>query len=443
MFSIILAGIFTIGIIIFIHELGHYLAARAVGIHVHRFSLGFGPILFRWHAFSTEWALSLLPFGGYVKMAGMADAPMEGEEVDDEALLPPEKLFRNKSVGKRLLAIVAGPLANLILALLLSIATLHYQGEQIIPDTLLSGPTAGSPAAEAGIVAGDRIVAWDGVAVDNWNQLFVLINDSDESTFNFTTERDGELRDISLNLVDGNGDPVLSGLGYTLDCRVGKVLKDGPADQVGLRHGDRILNVNGKEVTFFSEISEIINSIPEEEVHLVWEREGELLEGTVMVQAADVPDPEEEGRLMKAGRIFYEPYRDWRPYKFSESISLGSQQVFLWSKVTLSWIGKMIAGQGNKDSVGGPITIFRAAGEMARWGFNRLLTFIAFFSTQLFLLNLLPIPVLDGGHIVFLTLEGAGVPMSETWRIRLTTVGMVLILGLMAWIVVLDIVKLF
>jgi regulator of sigma E protease len=439
---ILLAGAFTISFIIFIHELGHFLAARAVGIHVHRFSIGFGPVLLKWRAFSTEWALSLLPFGGYVKMAGMVDAPGEGEVPDDEDTLPPESLYRNKAVWQRLTAIIAGPLANLILALLISMILIYQEGEPIYPGTWLGDPVAESPAAAAGIQRGDRIVSWDGVTAGNWNELGHLVNDAGSTRHRISLMRDEAVLEVELDL-GGGDDPASSGLVPILDNRIGNILVDGPADLLGLETGDRIVAINGETVRFFDRISEIVNGSAGVELAIEWDRDGQRFQGSITPAVTQIPDPENREKMIEGGRIYYEPYLEWRAIGPGEAIKSGAAQVGYWSTMTLGWLGKVFTGRGDKESVGGPIQIFRTAGEMLRWGFGRLFTFIAFFSTQLFLLNLLPIPVLDGGHILFLGFEAVGRPVSEEIRMRLTMVGLAVMLGLMAIIVLLDILKVF
>ncbi len=439
MISILVAGFFTISLIIIVHELGHYLAARAVGIHVHRFSLGMGPILLRWNAFSTEWAISLLPFGGYVKMAGMEAAPMEGEAVVEESTIPPEALFRNKGLPQRFFAIIAGPLANLILAILLSVGLLWHGGEPIYPGSFIDTPPPGTAAAVAGAERGDSVLSLDGEAVVNWNGLDELLRSASGSEHTMLIDRNGT--ELALSLVwnfEGEDQPEL-GLRPLLDNRVGKVLRGGPAAKLGLERGDRIVEIAGNSIEYYDDIAVVVNANPGNALDIIWERTGNRMEGQVTPEAADVPDAENGDQLKTVGRIFFEPYIEQRPVSFGEALAGGTGQVIYTAQLTIGWLAKMVTFRGDRESVGGPILIFKTAGEMMRWGFGRLLIFIAFFSTQLCLLNLLPIPVLDGGHLVFLSLEALKIPVNENWRLRLTMVGMFFLLGLMALIVLKDI----
>lgn len=439
MITTVLAMVFTLGLVVLVHELGHFLAARSVGIHVHRFSIGLGPVLLRWRGLGTEWALSLLPFGGYVKMAGMLESVGEGETPPEEALLPPEALYRNKPILARLWAIVAGPLANLLLAVALSTGIYAVKGFPIIPDVILSEPPADTPAARAGLLRGDRVVALNGEAVANWNEFAEQLSKGGAGSYRLGVDRAGERLEILLELTatDGRFDP--TGLSVLSDNRVGRVLKDGPADRLGLATGDRILELDGKPVAYFDEIASIVNANPGRALPIVWERAGERRTGSITPELAQVPDPADEDKVIEAGRIYFEPYSEG-----TEAVGLfaaakyGSLQVLFTAQKTLDWLGKQLTFRGSKDAVGGPILIAKVAGEMARWGWDRLLGFIAFFSTQLFLLNLLPVPVLDGGHVLFLLLEAVRLPVREQWRMRLTMVGMALLLGLMLFILVLD-----
>jgi len=439
MINTILAMIFTLGLVVLVHELGHFLAARSVGIHVHRFSIGLGPVLLRWRGLGTEWALSLLPFGGYVKMAGMLEAVGEGETPPEEAALPPDRLYRNKPIPARLWAILAGPLANLVLAVVLSTGIYLVQGFPIIPDVVLSEPPAETPAARAGLARGDRVLAMNDEPVANWNEFAERLSQGGAGDYRLAVERAGQRLELPLTLTAtaGRFDP--TGLSVLSDNRVGRVLRNGPADRLGLATGDRILELDGRPVAYFDEIAAIVNASSGRALAIVWEHEGQRREGSITPELAQVPDPADEDKVVEAGRIYFEPYSEGtEPIGFFDAVKYGSLQVFYTAQKTLEWVVKQVTFRGSKDAVGGPILIAKVAGEMARWGWDRLLGFIAFFSTQLFLLNLLPVPVLDGGHLGFLLLEAVGLPVREQWRLRLTMAGMFLLLGLMLFILVLD-----
>jgi len=432
MFTTLLAGAFTIGLIIFVHELGHFLAARAVGIHVHRFSIGMGPVLLRRKWRGTEWALSLLPLGGYVRMAGMELAPMEGGDVDESAL-PPRTLFRHKSLGARFLAILGGPLANLVLAALLSVGLFLHGGETIYPTTWLDEPPEGSPALEAGIQRADRLLTVAGEAVENWNDVDRLLQNAKGSDIELALRRDD--RTLQFHL-PSSPDQASRGLLPLFDNRVGQVLKGGPADRAGIGEGDRILAVAGKPVRFFEDIAEIVNARAGEETTIRWDHAGKIREASLMPEASEGPTSDGAGE--KIGRIFFEPYLESRALGLWASVKGGLARTLGYVVMTLSFLREAFLFRVDASAVGGPIAIFQMAGRMAGWGLENLLFFIAFFSTQLFLLNLLPIPVLDGGHIVLMIPELFGRDLSEKLRLRVTQAGMVLLLGLIVLVVFND-----
>ncbi len=428
----LLAGIFTIGIIVFVHELGHFLGARAVGIHVHRFSIGMGPVILRLRWIGTEWALSLLPLGGYVRMAGMELAPMEGGEFDETAL-PADSLYRNKSLGARFLAVIGGPLANLILAALISIGLLWSGGETIYPTTWLSDPVEDTPAAALGIQRGDRLMRIDGELVSDWNAVDRILREGEVSPVAIEVDRAGRTLSLSIQRpVEGAG----WGLIPLFDNRVGRILAGGPADEAGLREGDRIVEVEGQPVHFFEDIAEIINGRAGQETQVSWEHDGTLVEAIIVPEASETPNP--DGSVETIGRIFFEPYLASRPIGLWGSITGGLDRTFGYVAMTLAFLKEAIFFRVNADAVGGPIAIFQMAGQMAGWGMENLLFFIAFFSTQLFLLNLLPIPVLDGGHILLMIPELFGREVSENLRLRLTQAGLVLLLGMIVLVVFND-----
>ncbi|MDP6418132.1 MAG: RIP metalloprotease RseP [Candidatus Krumholzibacteria bacterium] len=430
MLMTLFAGIFTIGLIVFVHEMGHYLMARLSGIHIHRFSIGFGPVLYRFHRWNTEWALSLIPLGGYVRIAGMMEATLEGPDMD-ETELHEQQLFRNKGRFSRLSVLLGGPLANLLLALLLLFSVFLASGDPILPTTTLDEIPEESVAAQAGLMEGDRILLAKGQNLANWNALLELLPNEGPVSLNLRVQR-GE-RTLAFTLEADEGE--FLGLIPLVDNRVGKVLRGGPADEIGLCRGDRIVKVNGEEVRAFNEIAERINVSAGSPVALVWLREGERFEASVTPREDSLPGSGGDS----IGRIFFEPYYERRDLGVPASFQRAIAGVSYTVRGTLLFLGKLLSGGLGSDAVGGPIQIFKYAGQSAAWGLGTLLTFIAFFSTQLFLFNLLPIPALDGGHLLLMLPEFVGIKISETWRLRLTQAGTLILIGIMILVVFQDI----
>jgi len=456
----ILAFVLTLGIVIIIHELGHFLVCKWTGIYVKTFSIGFGPKLLRKRYGETEYALSVVPFGGYVKMAGEGvledvqdtatgqDAlyPIGTEEGDREAALrddpiPADRHFRNHPTWQRLAVILGGPFANLLLAFVIYTANVLASGLMVIPVTEVGVVLPDTPAAAAGIRSGDEILAVDDRPVETWDEILqfslqpILEADAEATagtSVTLTLRRDGEeiTRDLTPHRRDG-----IWRLGLEPgDTRVGLVQKDGPADRIGLERGDRVVSVDGRPVRSFGEIARIINAGAGREIVVAWERDGRRIEQAVVPEAAEVlPDS-------TIGRIYFDRLYETRRVGLGTALSIGISATGRTITATVSALTNLF--DIGLDSVGGPIRIGQVAGEMLRWSFGHLLQFIAFFSVNLFLLNLLPIPVLDGGHVVFILIEMIfGRQVDQRVQAIATQVGLILLLLLMTFVVVVDFVK--
>lgn len=454
--STLIAFVMTLGIVIIIHELGHFAVCKWTGIYVKTFSIGFGPKLLRRRFGETEYALSIVPFGGYVKMAGegvmeeIQDTgtgqahkyPIGTEEGDllaaqrDDAI-PEHRHFRNRPAWQRLAVVAAGPVANLVLAFVIYTATVLSTGNLLLPVTTLGTVEEGSAAAAAGLMAGDRILSVDGVAALVWRDVtgpLAAAVDQDAGTartVRLQVERDGAQLEIDYApaLVDGSWT-----LGFEpADTEVGLVQKGSPAEEIGLRRGDRITALDGVPVSTFNQIAVKINDSVAVPVRISWLRDGVPFEATV------VPEPYELLPDSVVGRIYFERNYVSRPVGLVRSVSIGASAT--WRSVT--WmIEQFRERRFDMDDVGGPIRIGQVAGEMLRWSLGRLMQFIAFFSVNLFLLNLLPIPVLDGGHILFILYEMI-LRRQVPQRIQAiaTQVGLIVLLLFMTFIIVKDVLK--
>lgn len=455
----IFAFLITLGLVVIVHELGHFLFCKLFGVYVKTFSIGIGPKFLRKRWGETEYALSAIPFGGYVKMAGeglmeeIQDTgtwqerkyPLGTEEGNAEAAgqddhIPPHRHFHSKPAWQRLLVFVAGPLFNLGLAFVLYTGLVLGNGLQNIPFTRVGAVQPDSPAATAGFAVGDRITAVDGRAVGDWGAIqdaFVpLANRRATATppVTVTVQRDGSAVDLNLQpQLEADTGAWSVGL-EPWNTTVGLVQKGGPADHLGLRQGDVIVSVDGKPVTAFSQIAGIINERPSEPTTLVWERDGRQLSGQVTPEMTEITP----GTNM--GRIFLEPYYSYDKVGLGQAVQLGWQRTVDTIKVTVGVLGDFMKRKLGLDAVGGPLRIGQAAGEMLRWSFSHLMYFVAFFSINLFLLNLMPIPVLDGGHVLFLLLEvvRGGKPVPERLQAIATQMGLIILLLFMTFVVVLD-----
>jgi regulator of sigma E protease len=454
--SVLIAFVVTLGLVILIHELGHFSVCKWTGIYVKTFSIGFGPKIFRRRFGETEYALSIVPFGGYVKMAGegvmeeIQDAgtkeqyhyPIGTEEgnqlaADRDGDIPSERHFNRRPAWQRLSVVVAGPLANLILAFVIFTSYILTSGLMIIPDTTIGGVEPESPAAVAGMLVQDRVIAVDGQAVEIWSDIALnLIAAMDvqgaESPIAVTIERGGVQSDLMIT-------PRSTEHGWLLgiepsDTRVGLVQQGGAADKIGLQRGDRIVHLNGHEISAFSQIIEQVSENPGNEIRIVWTRDGQTMEAMVVPETVEVaPDS-------MAGRLNFERYFESRSVSLGEGIERGWQAT--WNTVT-GIVGSLpLIFQSGMDAVGGPIRVGQVAGEMLRWSFGHLMQFVAFFSVNLFLLNLLPIPVLDGGHVVFILFEViSGRPVPQKFQAIATQVGLIVLMLFMITVIVKDVLR--
>ena len=457
-----LAFLLTLGTVVVIHELGHFLFCKIFGVYVKTFSIGIGPKLVKKQWGETEYTISAIPFGGYVKMAGegmmeeIQDTgtldsrkyPLGTEEgnleaADMDADIPPERLFFNRPAWQRLLVFVAGPLFNLVLAFLVFTILNLVHGLSFDPVTTVGSVAESSAPAEAGVAVGDRVVALDGQEVTSWDEAWSDLfrrdpaKDDGRTDFVLTLERDGSTFDVNLPLPQPGGEGVQYYDLESANTMIGRVQKGGRADRVGLRQGDVITHVDGQEVTSFGMIARIINERPGQETEVVFQRDGQSV--TCLIE----PELDEVAPGVTKGRIFIESHKESRRMGLLDGLKMGYRQTLFTTQYILNSLKGLITGEVDRDSIGGPLRIGQAAGDMLRWGFDRLMNFIAFFSVNLFLLNLLPIPVLDGGHVVFLLVEvlRGGKPVPERVQAIATQLGLIILLLFMTIVFFVDIWK--
>ena len=458
----ILAFVITLGLVVIVHEAGHFLFCKLFGVYVKTFSIGIGPKLLRRRWGETEYVLSAIPFGGYVKMAGegmmeeIQDTgtweerkyPLgteagnrEAKGLDDD--IPSDRHFFCRPAWQRLLIFIAGPLFNLVLAFVIYTGLIAVNGLQIIPFTSVGVVKDGSPAAEAGFVVGDRIVAVEDHEVETWTDVELGLVPLDRRELGstpavrVTVERDGGLTDLTVQPVYLDTLRAWSVGLEPWNTTVGLVQRGGPAAQLGLKTGDVIESVEGIPVTSFGAIARVINDRPGQEIEIKWWRDGQPMSGRVVPELTEV----EPG--VSVGRIFMEPYFAYERVGLLHAASLGYSRTVGTIEITVGVLRDFVRRKLGLDAVGGPIRIGQAAGEMLRWSFAHLMHFVAFFSVNLFLLNLMPIPVLDGGHVLFLLLEvlRGGRPVPERMQAIATQMGLIILLLFMTFIVVLDVWK--
>jgi len=345
MLTSILSFIFVLGLLIFVHELGHFITAKLVGIRVERFSLGFPPRMFGFKYGETDYCISWLPLGGYVKMSGMID-----ESLDDTIKGEPWE-FASKPVWQRSIVISAGSIMNFITAIVIYAGLVYFNG-----------------------------------------------------------------------------------IGEPVGATVGEVLSGKPAETIGLQVGDVITEVDGQPVQTWEDLTHVIHSKPNVEIEIAWRHGDEILSSKV------VPELQPENHI---GLIGIAPKIEVREAGFVESVKYGASNTYSILKLTVTSLKKIVTGEESfKKSIGGPIVIYKLTSESAKRGIATLMAFTAFISLNLGFFNLLPFPVLDGGHLVLLLLEGImRKPLPVKTRIVIQKIGMAFLLALMIFILINDLTR--
>jgi regulator of sigma E protease len=436
----LVAFIVALGILIIVHEYGHYLVARLCRVKVLRFSVGFGRPLALWKrgADGTEWVIAAVPFGGYVKMLDEREGPVEPHEA--------HRAFNRQSVGKRFLIVVAGPLFNFLFAILVYAGLFMYGLPEARP--VLAEPAPGTLAAAAGLHAGTTVRAIDGEPVATWQEVRwrVLQGALQREPVRLETEDEsGQVTTATLDLRDFSSDAVetdvleLVGLRLyrpPLEPVIGMLVPGGPADRAGLKEGDRIVRADGQPVGSWESLVAAVRARPGTPLRLTLER------GEVSLTIEVVPDAvaAADGRIGRIGAAPRLPAshadRMLIQVQYGPLASLGkavakTADIALFS---LKMLGKMLLGEISWKHLSGPVTIADFAGQSAQMGWISYVTFLALISISLGVLNLLPIPLLDGGHLMYYAIELIkGKPVSERVMELGQRVGLALLLVMMAF----------
>ncbi len=436
--QMLVSFVVVLGVLIIVHELGHFVMARLAGVGVERFSIGFGPVLWRYRGKETEYCLSLVPMGGYVKMVGDDENPLEGGR---GATVDPAKAFNGKPIGARFLIVFAGPAMNFVLAVVIAAFMFMIVGRPVAP-TVVGRVTDGGPAAQAGIKTGERIVAVDGKAVPYWEDLARVVTASSGRALQMTVQGPAGERTVSLTPTatkrkDLFGDEQTVweiGASPYLPASIGDTVAGDPADKAGLKSGDVVVSLEGQPVLSWDELAERIHQRVGQPTRLEVKRGSETVELTVTPKKGKITGP--DGKDMEVGLVGIRPGGVATMVR-SNPISAAWEGLAWSSDVTLKTaIGlyKIVVGQLDRSNIGGPIQIAKTAGEQARQGIVSLALFTAVISVNLFLLNLLPVPMLDGGHLLFFAFEAVlGRPLSVRKREVAQQVGFALLMLLMVF----------
>lgn len=445
----IVSFVVVLGVLITVHEYGHFWVARRCGVKVLRFSIGFGTPLLRWRdKHDTEFVVAALPLGGYVKMLG---------ESPDQDLSEQERAesFAHKSVMQRIAIVAAGPLVNLAFATLIYWLVFVIGVSRVVPTIGEVEPD--SIAALAGIQSGQEIVAVDGAPVHTWGQvnlaLFKRLGDSGDLQLrvrakNSPYESDHTLK-IERWLASNEMVSPLSELGFKpyrprLPVVMRDILPDSPAARADLRVGDRILGVDGKDVRHWADWVDKIRANPDKPMTVEVDRAGRR-EVLTITPASVTEEGKTFGRIGAAAEPQELPANMKREVRYGplEAVPEAIAKTGDFIALTLKAMGKMITGTLALENLSGPVTIAKTAGDSARFGWEPFLAFMAYLSISLGVLNLLPIPVLDGGHLMYYAAELVkGRPVSERTQVLGNMIGLFLLVTFMGLAFYNDIMRL-
>ncbi|HLA09576.1 MAG TPA: RIP metalloprotease RseP [Pyrinomonadaceae bacterium] len=441
-----LAFIFILGAAVVLHEFGHFIVAKLFKIRVETFSFGFGPRLFGRKYGHTDYRVSAIPLGGYVKLGGdESNAPLEGAGATD---IPQEEMFNLRPRWQRILVALAGPVMNILTALAIPMAAALMYGIPATPAPVVSTVFRGGAADAAGLKPGDRIVAFNGTEHPKWDIIRGDALLSPGQPLPVVIERDGQRIPLTITptaqVEDGETAGFLDFVPDYGDLPVilREVEPNTPAAEVGLRSGDRVLSIGGESIRSAEHVTQYVRDHKSEPITLTVERNGQRLEYTARTRSLP-PDgrerlgikPDEEVPLQAAGLM--------------SSLSYAVDSNIEILRLTAKAIGQVFAGQRSaRNTLSGPIGIYNAASNsVERLGWAGLFAMLGFLSLNLGIFNLLPIPVLDGGAIFLLLIEGAlatiGLKLSMGVRERIQQVGFVVVILLMVFVITNDVVKQF
>ena len=427
----ILSFIFVLGVLVFVHELGHFLAAKRVGIRVLKFQLGFNPTIFSFRRGDTEYGIGALPLGGYVKMAGESPEENRVGKADE---------FLSKSKWERFQVLIMGPLMNILLALALTTVVL-YQGA-LVPEyedqpAIVGTVTPDSPAARADVRPGDHLVAVADRRVDNWEQFLFAVAQRPNREISIGVLRDGveTTKRITPEVMkeDTRYEIGVIGVRPNVHPHVPSVVAGEPAERAGVKAGDVIVAVDGEHIAFSSELRDAIAKKPNQEITLSILRDGTAV--SVPVKTV------QRGSIGWIGISIQDAFKTIKPGAL-EAAKMGVKKNIEWSGLILQTLWGLLTLETSPRQLMGPVAIAQLSGESAQIGWIALFSLMASISLNLGLLNLLPIPVLDGGHIAIMALEGvARRDFSLRVKEKMLLAGFVVLMMLMVTVIYNDLTR--
>lgn len=429
MLTTLVAFVFLLGVLIFVHELGHYLMAKRIGIRVLTFSLGFGPKIFGFRRGDTDYCVSAIPLGGYVKMAGETpDEPRSGQ--------PDEFLSRTK--WERFQVLIMGPAMNIVLAVVLTAVVLMFGAE--VPayedqPAVVGSVSAASPAERAGIRPGDRIMAVGGQAVSTWGDVFVKVGAKPNRELAITVMRDGRTLHLwAKTISEGKFDVGDIGVMPDVHPHVIEVAPGSPAEKVGVKRGDVIVSVNGERMTFEWQLAPIIAKYSNTPITLALLRSGRPI--------VLYPTPAGPPGKAKIGIGIRNQLKLIKPGGPLGALRMSLQKNYEFAGLIYQTVGGLLTRETSPRQLMGPVAIAQLSGQYAELGWLPYFLLMASISLNLGLVNLLPIPVLDGGHIFIMAIEGlARRDFSSKVKEKMLLAGFVVLMMLMVTVIYNDLTR--
>jgi regulator of sigma E protease len=416
----------VIGILVFVHEFGHFITAKRSGVRVEKFSLGMGPKLIGKKWGDTEYVISALPLGGYVKMAG--------ENPDEEVTGAPDE-FQSKSVWQRAKIAAAGSLTNILVAFLL-MPVVYMIGTYAEGPAKVGFVEKGSPAEVAGFQAGDVIEEINGRSIEDWTKALTIIAVNPNTDVNVVLDRNGEKKVLTLRPEAATELKIgTAGLIPDMPAEFGRLRPGMPAEKAGFRENDKVLAVNGVTVYHWQQFSEMVKDSAGKQLRILIERGGQRKEIKVTP-------------MMDSGRyvIGVEPFVHlvFKRYGFLAAVERGFSKTLETADLTLVTLKKLITLKLSIKTLGGPVMIAQMSGQAAAAGLSAFVALMATISLSLGILNLMPIPVLDGGLLVFLAIEAVRrKPLSPKVMGVAQSIGAALLITLIAVVSYNDVMRMF
>jgi regulator of sigma E protease len=438
----LLGVVLVLGLMILVHEWGHFIVARLCGVRVDVFSIGFGPRLFGVKRGATDYRISALPFGGYVRMAGQ-----DLSEADSGKVAPTgaSDELMSKPRWQRALISVAGPAVNLLMPLLLLSGFFWIKGlpypAYLDETAAIAAMKANDPLAKAGVTVGDRITAVNGIATPTWEKLDEAINElRPEVSYRLTVDHQG----TTTREVEASGKELIQadapGHYPMVVPIVAQPVRGMGADRAGMKHGDLVVSVNGTKISSWLEFKDMIVNSKGNPLITVVKRQGQMVTLKLVPQAIVGDDGKSNYRL---GVGVEEPW-SYKKMTFVTAVNSASVSTWYGLKQLLGLVGRLFAGRQSVKMLLGPVGIIDQAGQAVQEGTYAVINLMAIISLNLGILNLFPIPILDGGNILLLTMEGIRRrDFSMAFKERFVQVGLVLILVLFGYVMYNDVARFF